>query len=125
MMPTIIDGLTILLLIGSIAYGYVVSRKVRRLMATLHELQPLVRQFSHAVDKSEQSVHQMRQNIEIAEQSEAKTFAETAPIERGFTSQRVSSQRKTDVPSKMRVLRDKQELVKAFFENTPASRVET
>ena len=68
MMATIIDGVIIVLLVGSIAYGYSVSRKVRQLMATLKELEPLVNEFSSAVDKTEHSVHLMRENIEVAEQ---------------------------------------------------------
>jgi hypothetical protein len=65
-MAMIIDGVIIMLLIGSITYGYMVSRKVRLLMATLKELEPLVEEFSSAVDKSTHSVHQMRENIVAA-----------------------------------------------------------
>ena len=122
-MMTIIDSVIILLLIGSIGYGYVVSRKVRVLMATLKELQPLVHEFSHAVEKSELSVHLMRQNIEDAEKAGAEPVAETVAVEKAFSSQRSAPQREVDTSSKMRVLRDKKELVKAFFENTPAARV--
>ena len=50
MMATIIDSLIVVLLIGSIGYGYVVSMKLRKLTATLKQLEPLVEQFSSAVD---------------------------------------------------------------------------
>lgn len=122
-MTTIIDSVIILLLIGSIGYGYVVSCKVRVLMATLKELQPLVHEFSHAVEKSEISVHLMRQNIENAEKVEAEPVVETVAAEKAFTSQRSAPQKEIDTSPKMRVLRDKKELVKAFFENAPAARV--
>jgi len=96
-MATIIDSLIVVLLIGSIGYGYVVSMKLRKLTATLKQLEPLVEQFSSAVDKSEQSVHHMRESIETAQR---------APAERNG----------------VRVVRDKKEMVRAFFENSSAAK---
>ena len=75
MMATIIDSLIVVLLIGSIGYGYVVSMKLRKLTATLKQLEPLVEQFSSAVDKSEQSVHHMRESIETAQRAPAPVEA--------------------------------------------------
>lgn len=78
MMATIIDSLIVVLLIGSIGYGYVVSMKLRKLTATLKQLEPLVEQFSSAVDKSEQSVHHMRESIETAQRAPAPVEAPPA-----------------------------------------------
>lgn len=75
MIATIIDSLIVVLLIGSIGYGYVVSMKLRKLTATLKQLEPLVEQFSSAVDKSEQSVHHMRESIETAQRAPAPVEA--------------------------------------------------
>ncbi len=118
MMATIIDTVTIGLLIGSITYGYLVSRKVRLLMATLRELEPLVVEFSSAVDKSEHSVAKMRENITVAER---RPEPAPEPAEAAFSSRRAAPS-SAEVTG-LRVMRDKKELVRAFFENSGAARV--
>ena len=120
-MATIIDSVIILLLIGSISYGYLVSRKVRLLMATLKELEPLVEEFSSAVDKSHDSVSQMRENIDVAEQVRQPEPAPEPPTlePTTFASRRAAP---GDAPG-LRVMRDKKELVRAFFENSSAAKV--
>jgi hypothetical protein len=117
-MATIIDCVIILLLIGSITYGYMVSRKVRLLMATLRELEPLVEEFSSAVEKSHDSVSQMRENIEIVEQVRQPSPVIEPPMEEAtsFATRRTGSGI-SDVPS-LRIIRDKKELVQAFFDNS-------
>jgi hypothetical protein len=118
MLSAIIDGTIIVLLMGSIAYGYSVSRKVRHLMATLKELEPLVEEFSSAVDKSETSVQEMRRNIEVAEAQDAVEAEPEAPVGRVFASRRAGP---AEMPGH-RVVRDKKDLVRQFFEtsNMPA-----
>ncbi|MBA96747.1 MAG: flagellar motor switch protein [Sulfitobacter sp.] len=126
MVATIIDSLIVVLLIGSIGYGYMVSMKLRHLMATLKELQPLVEEFSSAVDKSEQSVNNMRENIEVAQRKpepvEEPTPAERQPGAAAFASRRAPT--KPDGPERtgVRVVRDKKEMVRAFFENSSAAK---
>lgn len=128
-MATIIDGVIIVLLIGSITYGYLVSRKVRLLMATLKELEPLVDEFSSAVDKSQSSVAQMRENITVAEQS-AQPEPEPAPVPEPAPAPRTeeaafSSRRGTPPAPEMpglRRVRDKKELVRAFFDSADTAR---
>lgn len=127
MMATIIDGVIIVLLIGSITYGYLVSRKVRLLMATLKELEPLVDEFSSAVDKSQSSVAQMRENITVAEQSaqpEPAPVPEPAPAPR--TEEAAFSSRRGTPPAPempgLRRVRDKKELVRAFFDSADTAR---
>lgn len=126
-MATIIDGVIIVLLIGSITYGYLVSRKVRLLMATLKELEPLVDEFSSAVDKSQSSVAQMRENISVAEQSaqpEPAPVPEPAPAPR--TEEAAFSSRRGTPPAPempgLRRVRDKKELVRAFFDSADTAR---
>jgi len=123
MLAAIIDGVIILLLIGSISYGYMVSRKVRVLMATLKDLEPLVEEFSTAVDKSEHSVARMRENIAEAERQpapEPQWAREVEEEETAFTSRRSAPQQ--EMPGR-RVVRDKKDLVRAFFETSGAARV--
>ena len=117
MMATIIDSLIVVLLIGSIGYGYVVSMKLRKLTATLKQLEPLVEQFSSAVDKSEQSVHHMRESIETAQRAPAPP-EETAA---SFASRRATKQAPAE-RNGVRVVRDKKEMVRAFFENSSAAK---
>jgi hypothetical protein len=123
MAATIIDGIIILMLAGAISYGYYVSRKVQRLMSVLSELEPLVLEFSDAVDKSEESVDQMKQNLaatEAAADGPAQQPIVPAPneITPEFSTRREAASK---LPG-MQVVRDKKELVRMFFE---ASRSES
>ncbi|MFC6639667.1 flagellar motor switch protein [Sulfitobacter sp. JBTF-M27] len=121
-MAAIIDGVIIVLLIGSITYGYLVSRKVRLLMATLRELEPLVDEFSSAVDKSQTSVAEMRRNIEVAEEApQPQAAPASAPEEAAFSSRRAAPPA-PEIPGLRRV-RDKKELVRAFFDSADTARV--
>lgn len=122
-MATIIDVIIILLLIGSITYGYLVSRKVRLLMTILRNLEPLVEEFSSAVDKSHDSVNQMRESIEVAEQVKQPDPAAETPLAAQST---FASRRATPAPAEtsgMRVIRDKKEMVQAFFDTSSPAKV--
>lgn len=122
-MAMIIDCVIILLLIGSITYGYIVSRKVRLLMGILKDLEPLVEEFSSAVEKSQDSVSQMRDRIEVAEQvQQVQPEAEAEPevaAQSTFASRRAAP---VETPG-MRVMRDKKELVRAFFDTQSTAEV--
>ncbi len=120
-MAMIIDCVIILLLIGSITYGYIVSRKVRLLMGILKDLEPLVEEFSSAVEKSQDSVSQMRDRIEVAEQVQ-QVQREAEPevaAQSTFASRRAAP---VETPG-MRVMRDKKELVRAFFDTQSTAEV--
>ncbi|GAA6176173.1 flagellar motor switch protein [Sulfitobacter pacificus] len=120
-MAMIIDCVIILLLIGSITYGYIVSRKVRLLMGILKDLEPLVEEFSSAVEKSQDSVSQMRDRIEVAEQVQ-QVQPEAEPevaAQSTFASRRAAP---VETPG-MRVMRDKKELVRAFFDTQSTAEV--
>ena len=121
-MAAIIDSVIILLLIGSITYGYLVSRKVRLLMVTLRELEPLVDEFSSAVDKSQTSVAQMRETIEVSEKApEPEAATAPAPEKAAFSTRRAAPPT-PEIPG-LRHVRNKKELVRAFFDSTDTARV--
>lgn len=128
MLTTLIDVVIIVLLIGSIGYGYTVSRKVRYLMNALQDMEALVVQFSSAVEKSEHSVYQMRENIKVAEtlpQKQRQLEEEQMP-QAAFSSERrvaaaaQSAHQPTERPGLV-VMRDKEDLVRKFFDNSPAT----
>ncbi len=125
MTETIIDGFIIVLLAGAIGYGFMISTKVRRLMAVLEELEPMVEAFSNAVDKSETSVEAMKDNLDAqqaATQAEADAgyAVDISPQEdaQTFSSSRGQAVR---MPG-MQIVKDKKDLVRMFFE---ASRSES
>ena len=113
MAATLTDMLIIALLAGAIAYGYYVSRKVQVLMSALKELEPLVTEYSKAVDKSEASVSAMKQSLE-----EQPMFDEEEEDEPMFATRRQARQR---IPG-VQVVRDKQDLVRRFFDASRAER---
>ena len=59
-MSYLVDASLIVLLAGVVGYSYLVDKRVRRLRAALVDLEPLVIEFSDAVDKSESSAHTMK-----------------------------------------------------------------
>lgn len=59
-MTLLIDTLILALLAGTLGYAFLVDRRVRGLMHALRDLQPIVGEFSAAVDKSESSVAALR-----------------------------------------------------------------
>lgn len=123
MMAAIIDTVIIVLLVGSISYGYLVSRKVQHLMRTLKDLEPLVDAFSTAVDKSEYSVVRMRENIEeVRLKQRLEAESEELEEEITFFSRSEAATKARDVAG-LRVVRDKKELVRAFFENSSTAQV--
>ncbi|UOA32675.1 hypothetical protein DSM110093_02477 [Sulfitobacter sp. DSM 110093] len=60
MMPALIDIIIIVLLIGTLVYAFILDRRVRALIATLKEMEPMVGAFSSAVDQSTKSVEDLR-----------------------------------------------------------------
>lgn len=110
MAAMIVNFVIVLLLVGGITYGLILSRKVRSLVAILQELEPAVRAFSVAVDKSEAAVSQLHTDLDAkvddAAQADVASFA--------FSSRREPVSRVSGV----RLVRDKQELVRQFFETT-------
>jgi hypothetical protein len=118
MAATLTDIVIIVLLAGSIGYGWYVSRKVQVLMAALQELEPLVKEFSTAVDKSEESVHQLKLNLEEAQEEDVAAPVQQDDDEPMFSTRRQGQHKIAGV----KVVRNKQDLVRRFFD---ASRGET
>ena len=52
MTSALIDIIIIVLLIGTLVYAFVLDRRVRKLMASLKDMEPMVGAFSNAVDQS-------------------------------------------------------------------------
>ncbi|WP_299877588.1 flagellar motor switch protein [uncultured Sulfitobacter sp.] len=129
MLTTLIDVVIIVLLIGSIGYGYTVSRKVRYLMNALQDMETLVVQFSSAVEKSEHSVYQMRENIKVAETlpQKQRQQEEEQALQAAFSSGRRPAAAARSAPDHFAerpglvVMRDKEDLVRKFFDNSPAT----
>ena len=59
-MSLLIDLVILALLAGVLGYAFMVDRRVRRLIAVLREMEPMIDDFSAAVDKSESSVSAMK-----------------------------------------------------------------
>lgn len=59
-MAFLIDIVILALLAGTLAYAFLVDRRVRNLVRILRDLEPVVGEFSAAVDKSEDSVSALR-----------------------------------------------------------------
>ena len=118
MIEALSDVLIVIFLIGGIFYANLVNRRVKRLMDLLRELEPAVQQFSHAVDKSELSVakmqHSLSETLSRHDKSHRSSMASTADEPPLFSSQRIADVRDMGV----RVIRDKQELVRQFFDTT-------
>lgn len=118
MVAAITDIIIVALLAGSVAYGFIVHRRVQRLMMALQDIEPLVREFSVAVDRSADSVRQMTENLDDV--SEAMDYGEPAYAaedeeEPVFATRRYSQPRRR--PG-VQVVRDKQDLVRRFFETS-------
>ncbi|MDK3016704.1 flagellar motor switch protein [Pseudodonghicola flavimaris] len=122
MAAMITDLLIILLLIGGIGYGIMISRRVQRLMTSLQELEPLVRAFSEAVDKSETSVAALRQNLDARQAATTEATPEepaAAPdAEPAFASRRHATEPARPRLPGVQVVRNKQDLVRRFFETS-------
>lgn len=65
-MALLIDMIILLLLVGTLAYAFLVDRRVRALMGAMQALEPMVDQFSSAVDRTETTVQSLRAATERA-----------------------------------------------------------
>ncbi|MGX9846906.1 flagellar motor switch protein [Limimaricola litoreus] len=72
-MTLLIDAMILAMLAGVLAYAWMVDRRVRGLMETLRELQPMITAYAAAVDKSEESVR------DLASATRSLTEAPAAP----------------------------------------------
>ena len=122
MLPGLIDIVIIVLLIGTLAYAVVLDRRVRKLMQTLREMEPMVGAFSEAVDLSAQSVDDLRKLSETAIRAEPQVARKPAAPAKAKPSlspaQRLAAAReKTPVRGQASVP-GKSDLVRTFFDIT-------
>lgn len=128
MMPALIDILIIVLLLGTLVYAFILDRRVRALMATLKEMEPMVGAFSSAVDQSARSVEDLRDLSTKVQRAEP-------PVQRDAPQHRKAAAEPTAAgqsPAEMRAARlkgrsqvrgqaavqGKSELVRTFFDIT-------
>ena len=78
----LVDLAILALLSGSIGYGYLVSRRLERLRGALVAFGPALEAFSKAVDRSEQSVRDLRVESERLETGSGPSAGTPAPDER-------------------------------------------
>ena len=125
-MSLLIDFVILALLAGVLAYAYLVDRRVRNLVQVLRQLEPMVNEFSAAVDKSEDSVSTMKAMTESIAQklrrradpdpaTESTPHADAAAGDHGvsFRSQRSPA----EPPAGVAALSGKDELVRRFFDS--------
>tara|TARA_R110002049_G_scaffold29972_2_gene101966 strand:+ start:54358 stop:54759 length:402 start_codon:yes stop_codon:yes gene_type:complete len=82
MLPTLIDIIIVVLLIGTLVYAYILDRRVRNLLASLREMEPMVGAFSSAVDQSARSVEDLRGLSKVTRRAEppVQKARQVAPV---------------------------------------------
>ncbi|MGJ8544683.1 MAG: flagellar motor switch protein [Sulfitobacter sp.] len=116
MLPALIDIIIIVLLICTLVYGYVLDRRVRSLIASLREMEPMVGAFSSAVDQSARSVEDLRGLSHAARRIEPpvqknRQVAAPAPEQPKPSDPKVPVRGQASVPGKS-------DLVRTFFDIT-------
>lgn len=106
-MPLVIDLVMLALLVGTVGYVWVVERRVRALMALLRELEPVVDEFSAAVDKSASSVGLLKS---LAQALPGASRREPPAEPSGFRADRPQR------PAHPGRVAGKSDLVRGFFE---------
>lgn len=113
-MSYMIDVLILVLLAGTLGYAFLVERRVRALMRILRDMEPMVGEFSAAVDKSENSVTMLRavtEKVRTPFSGGSKTDEESADVV-SFRSTREQPSRPVGVTR----VSGKSDLVRGFFE---------
>ncbi len=116
-MTFVIDIAILVLLVGTLTYAWVVDRRVRSLMRVLRDMEPMIGNFSEAVDRSESTVSVLRSLGQQAEpkprpQREREREPEMTRAEPSF---RTSRERPTRSAGATKAS-GKSELVRGFFE---------
>ncbi len=113
MITLIINGLILTLLVGAIGYIYLVDLRVRKLLLALRELEPMVGQFSSAVDRTETSLEKLKAaKTATAEDADQKTETGQAGKRSTLKSKQDSDKNNVGWVS----LPGKSDLVRSFFE---------
>ncbi len=131
-MALVIDMIILLLLAGTLIYAFLVDRRVRALMAALRGLEPMVGEFSAAVDRTEHSVRSLRADATLrgtsnrSDEPQLTRNAAPAPgraMPQGdavprptFQSVRAAEPSEKPLPPGIARVNGKSELVRGFFE---------
>ncbi|KGM46948.1 hypothetical protein [Pseudooceanicola atlanticus] len=121
-MSFLIDVLILVLLGGTLGYAFLVDRRVRMLMSVLKEMEPMVGQFSQAVEKSESSVSMLKAMTEkVRTQPAANSAPAAAPTQQQAQPQPDvvsfrTSREKASRPAGVTRVSGKSDLVRGFFE---------
>ena len=115
-MSLLIDLVILALLAGVLGYAFMVDRRVRRLVAVLREMEPMIDDFSAAVDKSESSVSAMKsltQSIETRAARDARDGRDPRGEGPAFRTSRQPEPRPT---AGVASVTGKADLVRGFFD---------
>jgi hypothetical protein len=121
-MAMLIDMMILLLLVGTLAYAFLVDRRVRALMVAMRALEPVVDQFSLAVDRTETSVRHLRATAKREDEPPlTRASAATAPRAGGAGEQPSPPAQPTgaapaQLPPGMARVTGKADLVRSFFD---------
>ena len=105
MYATLIDAIILVSLCGTVAYAWVLDRRVRKLMHVLRELKPMVSAYSEAVDRSERSLTALK-----AESARTEPPAPTRPAAKPTSPK--------PAPKVGQSASSKSDLVRGFFDLT-------
>lgn len=116
----LINAIILVSLGGLMAYGVLITRRVKKLMLVLEEMEPLVTAFSAAVDKSQESVDRMKDAVAASREAPSP---DPAPSQ-GAAPTLTFNSRRSGPKSPMGLTRvtGKAELVKSFFDQTRVRR---
>lgn len=126
-MPALIDIIIIVLLVGTLVYAFILDRRVRKLMESLREMEPMVGAFSSAVDQSTKSVEELRDlSAKAAARPEppvqrpaAPAKPSPAPAEGSSPAQERAARLRGRAPVRgQAAVQGKSELVRTFFDIT-------
>lgn len=129
-MALLVDTVILLLLAGTLGYAFLVDRRVRALMAALRGLEPVIGQFSAAVDRTESSIKHMQADTALrsgAKRGDEPRLTRPASAQSTTAPQNVArapqtqpaqplAQAVTDLPPGMARVTGKADLVRGFFE---------
>ncbi|PYE84507.1 hypothetical protein [Pseudoroseicyclus aestuarii] len=100
-MAQLIDGVILMLLAGTLGYTALVDRRMRRLLAALSALEPVIGRFSADVDRSQVSAAALREAAGrmAPRETEEPRAAATAPQRTGRLGARLAlGRRRSPVP---------------------------
>ena len=126
MITMAINALILVLLVGTISYIYLVDLRVRKLLSALNSLEPMVGQFSEAVNRSETSLKDFKSTTSPTKSAPQKVKRPKEPAKGQSAENNLSfeSNRKSAQTHVGRItLPGKTELVRSFFETARSQKL--